>query len=909
LNNKALSYLDLGKPEEAEKCWKEALAIDSSHADSLYNRSVHLWKNAKIDDLEAIRLLESGGKNYDCLLARLHLIRGDAETALEYLDKIAETSGETDEIKNLRAMAGKIIEERLVRTLGNRTSYETGLFDFNPDSNRVAIAYKVAEEAVDYIGWQIQLWDIVTGEMIASVHSSMKYPYSLKISPDGNKVLFIGRETEIEIWDIPEGNCIYTKDSCFICRTYVCFNSTGKMALWGDDRGISLWNVDTGTCIWEFKDNVNIKHYRVLCFSPDDSRALSCDYKTVHLWNIATGECIATLPCNASANAVAFAFSPDNNLVFIIGYDGTMQLWDIVTGTCARTRTSARKTYKHTFASNYFTGFDPENDRAIYEGKLWDTITGRCIRTYERAKTPFYFIPGGTKLIFHDMDGIKICRIPRITEDNGMIISQIHSTLEVTEQATLFDLLAGEIDRLVSNKDIATALIKLEELRNIRTFGSNEAYLAATRKLFPYCVSGKIREQYLKACVKTVSYLCFNPAGNQLIINQYTGDVSRSIFLDANTGQCVRTFDVKGHVIHFCFSPDGSKVLICSRGPYLVSSIHLWDTVTGEYIRTFPHNNNHIRTTFSPDGHKIVSESGSYRHYSVDVWDVADKKRLYTFRSNALHGSIVQLSPCGTKAIIKGSKLIDVSTGKCIGKLVLCPDKKLKMISDPEELKNIPDTEFNASFVGRHRFSPDGNRILIEYCIRSELEMKLWDIKAMKYVQTFHVPYNNFYTSHFSPDGSKILGVTDQKLWLWDTHTGECLCSIDHQTESHNKSTKDYYINSFSLTLDNSKVLLTKHKSLYEGYQLSLWDIRTGECLLTRENVTKDCGLSPDGKTLVFTSGDNLYLYELEYELHFPGQEHRDEDAQASKRIKAKIEEIIMKDLVITMKNGFPEQK
>ncbi len=54
LNNRALSYLDLGKPEEAEKQWKLALGINRHHAESVYNRALRRWRAGLIDDIGAL---------------------------------------------------------------------------------------------------------------------------------------------------------------------------------------------------------------------------------------------------------------------------------------------------------------------------------------------------------------------------------------------------------------------------------------------------------------------------------------------------------------------------------------------------------------------------------------------------------------------------------------------------------------------------------------------------------------------------------------------------------------------------------------------------------------------------------------------------------------------------------------
>src|SRR5262249_26282573 len=43
LNNRAVSLLDLGNPEEAERLWEEALRTEPHHPESVYNRGLFQW--------------------------------------------------------------------------------------------------------------------------------------------------------------------------------------------------------------------------------------------------------------------------------------------------------------------------------------------------------------------------------------------------------------------------------------------------------------------------------------------------------------------------------------------------------------------------------------------------------------------------------------------------------------------------------------------------------------------------------------------------------------------------------------------------------------------------------------------------------------------------------------------------
>ena len=81
LNNRALSFLDLGKTEDAEMLWKQALVQDAKHAGSLYNYALYRWRRCEIEDAAAVDLLRVCREDpaYPRLVSRLELERGNPE--------------------------------------------------------------------------------------------------------------------------------------------------------------------------------------------------------------------------------------------------------------------------------------------------------------------------------------------------------------------------------------------------------------------------------------------------------------------------------------------------------------------------------------------------------------------------------------------------------------------------------------------------------------------------------------------------------------------------------------------------------------------------------------------------------------------------------------------------------------
>ena len=77
INNRALSMLDLGKPEEAEKLWERALTQDIGHPEAVYNYALYRWVSGITDDWAAVQavLALSDNEQKTRLVERLAMLR------------------------------------------------------------------------------------------------------------------------------------------------------------------------------------------------------------------------------------------------------------------------------------------------------------------------------------------------------------------------------------------------------------------------------------------------------------------------------------------------------------------------------------------------------------------------------------------------------------------------------------------------------------------------------------------------------------------------------------------------------------------------------------------------------------------------------------------------------------------
>ena len=426
LNNRALSFLDLGKTEEAAKCWAQALAIDPGHADSLYNRSLHLWQSAKIDDVEAIRRVESNAAGADYHLALLHIARSDAGRAAAHLNRAKEAEGETERIAKALADVRRIAEEerdyRCLLVFEEDYENSNGEFSLAPDG-RLALSASATAYG------DVKLWDVATGKRIRILgKSGAGSSHRPCLSPDGQLALALHANKTVRLWDVAKGECIRIfEDSKY--KNILGFSPDGQKILLGsEDKKLELRDTSTGECIRAIEGPCGFG-FQSACFSPDGQRLLSTEASSDHairLWDTATGECIRIW--KEKSDVSFFSFSPGGTKALSGSWKGSVGLWDVATGACIRLLEG------HS-GSIQSLCFSPDGRKALSccrkgDVKLWDVDTGFCIRTLNLGLNHARFMPDGRRALFAGPAAKNPMLLYRLPEAGAaeMLLSRVHST-------------------------------------------------------------------------------------------------------------------------------------------------------------------------------------------------------------------------------------------------------------------------------------------------------------------------------------------------------------------------------------------------------------------------------------------------------------------------------------------------
>jgi WD40 repeat protein len=392
--------------------------------------------------------------------------------------------------------------------------------------------------------------------------------------------------------------------------------------------------------------------------------------------------------------------------------------------------------------------------------------------------------------------------------------------------------------------------------------------------------------------------ICFSPDSQTLL----SGSTDHLVKLwDVRTGNCLRTFE--GHTSwaqSVCFSPDGAIAASCGSD----CLIKLWDVESGACLQTLTgHTDSIWRVCFSPDGRCLASsgDDGTIQLWNVEtgacqqvlvrhtgtvytvvfsatgqllisggvdrvlkVWDIASGECLHT-----LHGhdnNIFAIARHPVKPIIASSgrdgmiKLWHVKKGICLKTLqghhdrvlsvAFSPDGQILVSGSDDQTLRFWNTETGqcfkilrgyASGVRVVRFSPDGKTLLSG---NEDKTVYQWDLSTHQYLRTFTGHGHWIAALDWNPDSQTFVSGSATKLRFWNTQTGECMKTLEHEQ----------YI--YAIAFNPNEDLFV---SAGGEHILRVWHSQTLQCLNILQGHTNriwSVAFSPNGQTLASASHD-----------------------------------------------------
>jgi WD40 repeat protein len=396
LNNRAVSLVDLGKGDEADLLWTEALALNPNHVEAAHNQSLNRWRNGTITDMAQLRLshslCEQSPKSWlpRYLFGAVAQEWGDSKMALEVLNGIKKQDRNRREVLFAIAKAREREDKsrRLMRDFQAHIDAITSVF-ISSDGWYVLSGSKSGA---------IKIWETGMGKFRSALQGHNGPIHSLHMTPDEKLVLSGAADHTARLWNGGTGKCLHIFNGHTDAVRAVRLSDNGRVAVTASTDGtIRVWDGDTGEC------SLTLEGHSAGINALDLSRcgryALSGSRdRTLKYWDLTTGKCLRTLEGHKH-RIHSVCLSGDRSFALSASRDSTIQMWGLSSGESIKTFRGHRTEAYQVVLS--------DNQRYLLSGsrqgtlKLWDCATGQCVRSFQ-GSTPIamsrdgrYAVSGG----------------------------------------------------------------------------------------------------------------------------------------------------------------------------------------------------------------------------------------------------------------------------------------------------------------------------------------------------------------------------------------------------------------------------------------------------------------------------------------------------------------------------------
>ena len=574
---------------------------------------------------------------------------------------------------------------------------------YSPDGTHLAVATEIGIWIYD--AHTSEELDLLTDDEIGTWEGVAGIAYS----PDG-RTLVGANGFEVELWDVVSGQ-LKARLTDHACGVYsVAFSPDGSTFASSDLRSrVMLWDAESGQRKATLTGHTNIAWN--IAFSPDGRTLASASAdNTVRLWDTVNGQHKATL-IGHTDRVESVAFSPDGRTLASGAFDDTIRLWDANTGQHQATLIEDNDYPWDTYQSLAFSLDGQTLASGSWDGvQLWDVRSRQhktTLRGHRNDIRSLTFSPDGRTLVGASWYGtVELWDVHsrrhktslwHMADVGGITFNPDGETFATSSSDTirLWDAHTGQ-HQAIFTWDYS--LVKGFALINSLTFSPDGRTLAggdygqiqlwdvATRKHRQTITGHKGRvDNFL---FQRVTSLAFSPDGKTLA--SCGGDDQAVRLWDVATAQSkVILTDHTAEIYRIAFSPDGRTLASASSD----QTVRLWNVATAQSKAVLTdHAYGVAGIAFSPDGKTLAS--GSWND-TIQLWDARTGKHKASIAGLHYGGSDIIFTPDSSTLIF----------GDAFGRILLWDVVEGKLM---ETLKAHRDT------VASMALSPNGRTLVSE---------------------------------------------------------------------------------------------------------------------------------------------------------------------------------------------------
>lgn len=633
-------------------------------------------------------------------------------------------------------------------------------------------------------------WAVDTGESICGPLRHTAPVNFAHISPDGKRIATVSFDETVRIWEAATGKALGEALRHGGEIESICFSPDGDYVITKNKvtGTVQLWDGSTGKAIREpLRHDAGADSRQ---FSADGRHFVTIEWNRARVWAVATGFPV----CEPLRHAEYFQhaqFSPDGERIVTASADNTARVWDVASGEALGEPLLNPDWVNH-------IEFSPDGTEILTvsgsQVKVWDANTGKLKQMVDSGESEggvwrARFSPSGTHIVFVRENSFEILEASTGAQNRVPIHEKVQSEAFSPDGTKIYTAHFNHADETttIRVRDIPTGKTGGDPLRSTEKLSAAQFSSDGTRivargdkhvVIWNSLTGKKIALPLAVGAPASNREILVSPDGKRIV----TAGEKQLRMWDTSTGKILWRHDVEVHSMEL--SPDGSRIIVGSRDGH---EWRVWELDSGKEVgEPFLHEGG---TRVSPCGNFFLT---SDEEKTAQIWNFGTRQRI----GKPFSFDHAQFSPNGMRIFVwvdDEFRVLDTATGTVLGNpLRLEKGKKIYDVSDdgvrslvlaegPDGSLRVWDAVHGVTLgtlirsrweMTSARLSSDGMRAVI--ACGTEIDGKLQWVAMVKDVttgKTLGEPLRHLKRvdgSLYSPDGTRVLTMSDEAVWLWD---------------------------------------------------------------------------------------------------------------------------------------------